>query len=242
MLGRFNRKDNSPRVLRRLLRAGCRIAPTSRTDLAGERFLLAGSRNLDRVPFRHVGPFAIVGVVSASSAALVARGGLAVPRRVRSGADPPRRTAPPPRKGEDAAGPGARPLGWQRGRFLSAPTARARSARPRRRRSPPSWGPRCRAFARGLGSTNTCATAVDKKPFSASVLQDLSRVFATTTKICADGGSGRARALNPSALTAAPSYSSGSTRGAFPPLARSSARLTGLREAARAATSPVLYR
>ena len=130
-------------------------------------------------------------------------------------------------------------LGNPGGGGSRAPPGRDRLSSARRGSS---WGPRCRAFARGLGSTNTCATAVDKKPFSASVLQDLSRVFATTTKICADGGSGRARALNPSALTAAPSYSSGSTRGAFPPLARSSARLTGRRGAARAATSPVLYR
>jgi len=39
------------------------------------------------------------------------------------------------------------------------------------------------------------------KPFSASVLEDPSRVFATTTKICTDGGSGQARAQYPSALT-----------------------------------------
>ena len=41
------------------------------------------------------------------------------------------------------------------------------------------------------------------KPFSASVLQDPSGVFATTTKICTDGGSGQARAHNPSTLTVA---------------------------------------
>jgi hypothetical protein len=41
------------------------------------------------------------------------------------------------------------------------------------------------------------------KPFSASVLQDPSGVFATTTKICTDGGSGQARAQYPSTLTVA---------------------------------------
>jgi len=41
------------------------------------------------------------------------------------------------------------------------------------------------------------------KPFSASVLQDPSGVFATTTKICTDGGSGQAHAHNPSTLTVA---------------------------------------
>ncbi len=41
------------------------------------------------------------------------------------------------------------------------------------------------------------------KPFSTSVLQDPSGVFATTTKICTDGGSGQAHAHNPSTLTVA---------------------------------------
>lgn len=59
------------------------------------------------------------------------------------------------------------------------------------------------AFACGLGSTDSCPTTVHMKPFSASVLQDPSGVFATTTKICTDGGSGQARAHNPSTLTVA---------------------------------------
>lgn len=59
-----------------------------------------------------------------------------------------------------------------------------RSSAPHRRRLSPS----------GLGSTDSCATAVHTKPFSTSVLQVLAEVFATTTKICADGGSRRARA------------------------------------------------
>ena len=41
------------------------------------------------------------------------------------------------------------------------------------------------------------------KPFSASVLQDPSGVFATTTEIYTDGGSRQARAHNPSTLTVA---------------------------------------
>ena len=59
------------------------------------------------------------------------------------------------------------------------------------------------AFACGLGSTDSCPTTVHMKPFSTSVLEDLSRVFATTTKICTDGGSRQARAHNPSTLTVA---------------------------------------
>ena len=59
------------------------------------------------------------------------------------------------------------------------------------------------AFACGLGSTDSCPTTVHMKPFSASVLQDPSGVFATTTKICTDGGSGQAHAHNPSTLTVA---------------------------------------
>ena len=45
------------------------------------------------------------------------------------------------------------------------------------------------AFAYGLGSTHPCTSAVHMEPFSTSVLEDLTQVFATTTKICARGGS-----------------------------------------------------
>jgi hypothetical protein len=58
-------------------------------------------------------------------------------------------------------------------------------------------------FSCGLGSTDSCPTTVHMKPFSASVLQDPSGVFATTTKICTDGGSRQARAHNPSTHTVA---------------------------------------
>ena len=44
-------------------------------------------------------------------------------------------------------------------------------------------------FPETLGSTDSCSTAVHTKPFSTSVLQGLSGVFATTTKICTRGGS-----------------------------------------------------
>ncbi|GJQ79645.1 hypothetical protein Trydic_g9129 [Trypoxylus dichotomus] len=47
---------------------------------------------------------------------------------------------------------------------------------------------------RPTGSTDSCATAVHTKPFSTSVLQGLAGVFATTTKICTDGGSRLAHA------------------------------------------------
>jgi hypothetical protein len=46
-------------------------------------------------------------------------------------------------------------------------------------------------FSWGLGSTDSCATAVHTKPFSTSVHQGLASVFATTTKICTNGGSTR---------------------------------------------------
>ena len=58
-------------------------------------------------------------------------------------------------------------------------------------------------FPCALGSTDSCTTTVHMKPFSASVLQDPSGVFATTTKICTDGGSRQAHAHNPSTLTVA---------------------------------------
>ena len=47
----------------------------------------------------------------------------------------------------------------------------------------------------GLGSTNSCPTAVHMKPFPTSVLQVLIEVFATTTKICTEDRSTRAHAL-----------------------------------------------
>ena len=74
-------------------------------------------------------------------------------------------------------------------------------------------------FSCGLGSTDSCPTTVHMKPFSASVLQDPSGVFATTTKICTDGGSGQAHAHNPSTLTVA-----------TPLLVGASASLLSLRE------------
>lgn len=64
----------------------------------------------------------------------------------------------------------------------------------------------------GLGTTNSRSNAVDEKPFSTPALRENkghsshSGVFATTTKICTEGGStaphGRA-----SQHTLAPSYS-----------------------------------
>ncbi|VVC42869.1 Hypothetical protein CINCED_3A012320, partial [Cinara cedri] len=47
----------------------------------------------------------------------------------------------------------------------------------------------------GLGSTDSWTTAVHKKPFSTAAPEGPSRVFATTTKICTDGGSRRSRDL-----------------------------------------------
>lgn len=68
-------------------------------------------------------------------------------------------------------------------------------------------------FSCGLGSTDSCPTTVHMKPFSASVLQDPSGVFATTTKICTDGGSGQARAQYPSTLTVATPLLTGASAG-----------------------------
>ena len=47
----------------------------------------------------------------------------------------------------------------------------------------------------GLGSANSCPTAVHMKPFPTLVLQVLIEVFATLTKICTRDRSTRARAL-----------------------------------------------
>ncbi|RZF38732.1 hypothetical protein LSTR_LSTR016872 [Laodelphax striatellus] len=60
----------------------------------------------------------------------------------------------------------------------------------------------------GSGSTDSCATAVHKKPSLTSVLQALARVFATTTKICTNGGSRQALALTLLRSPSRPSYSS----------------------------------
>ena len=51
-------------------------------------------------------------------------------------------------------------------------------------------------YSPGLGSTDSWTTAVHKKPFSTAAPEGPSRVFATTTKICTDGGSRRSRDLS----------------------------------------------
>lgn len=43
------------------------------------------------------------------------------------------------------------------------------------------------AFARFLGPTDPCSTAVGTEPFSTSVFEGLVRIFATTTEICTRG-------------------------------------------------------
>ncbi|PHT26544.1 hypothetical protein CQW23_33845 [Capsicum baccatum] len=63
-------------------------------------------------------------------------------------------------------------------------------------------------FPRPLGSTNPCASVFHMEPFPSSTFKVLILIFATTTKICTDGRSARARAQD-FAATAAPSYSSG---------------------------------
>ncbi|PHT27117.1 hypothetical protein CQW23_33278 [Capsicum baccatum] len=72
-------------------------------------------------------------------------------------------------------------------------------------------------FPRPLGLTNPYASAVHMEPFPSSAFKVFIRIFATTTKICTDGRSARARAQG-FAATAAPSYSSGL---AFAPMAGS---------------------
>lgn len=52
-----------------------------------------------------------------------------------------------------------------------------------------------RALASGLGTTNPCPIDVHMEPYSTSAIEgSLSRVFATTTKICTRGGSRPAHA------------------------------------------------
>lgn len=60
-----------------------------------------------------------------------------------------------------------------------------------------------------LGPTDPCSTAVHMEPFSTSALKILTRVFATTTKICTSGGSGRARARHLPRTPLRPPYSLG---------------------------------
>ncbi|GBP88530.1 Putative uncharacterized protein ART2 [Eumeta japonica] len=75
-------------------------------------------------------------------------------------------------------------------------------------------------FSLSLGSTDSRATTVYAKPFSTSVLRGLTGVFATTTKICTDGGSRRAHAQT---LLRSPPRSSYSLRlngGHWPSTAR----------------------
>ena len=62
-------------------------------------------------------------------------------------------------------------------------------------------------FSNLLGSTDPCPTAVHMEPFSTSVYKVLVCILATTTKICTEGGSTRARAQRFRA-TDTPSYSS----------------------------------
>jgi len=62
-------------------------------------------------------------------------------------------------------------------------------------------------LSRPLGSTDPWSTAVPMEPFSTSVLQGPTEVFATTTKICSGGSSGRARARHLPRLPPCPSYS-----------------------------------
>ena len=69
-------------------------------------------------------------------------------------------------------------------------------------------------FPYSLGPTDPCSTAVHMEPFSTSVLKVLTRVFATTTKICASGGSRRAYARHLRRSPLRPSYSPGLLRAA----------------------------
>ena len=62
-------------------------------------------------------------------------------------------------------------------------------------------------FSFGLGPTHPCAKAVHTEPFSSSILQVPARAPATTTKICTDVGSVRARAQTLPCSTPRPSYS-----------------------------------
>ncbi|WZZ14951.1 hypothetical protein YC2023_108040 [Brassica napus] len=91
-------------------------------------------------------------------------------------------------------------------------------------------------FPRLLGSTNPCASVVHMEPFPSSAFKVLIWIFATTTKICTDGRSTRARALG-FAATAAPSYSS---RPGSCPDSRVSVQLGTVTRLPVHPTSPVL--
>ena len=69
------------------------------------------------------------------------------------------------------------------------------------------YSPFVTEFSDLLGPTDPCSTAVHMEPFSTSVYKVLICILATTTKICTEGGSTRARALRFNA-TDAPAYSS----------------------------------
>lgn len=67
-----------------------------------------------------------------------------------------------------------------------------------------------KALALGLGATNPCPTDVHMEPFSTSAFKgSLSRLFATTTKICTRGGSRPAHAGSLQRSPLRPSYSPG---------------------------------
>lgn len=160
-----------------------------------ERFR-AGFRNTDRIPFRPTYDRARRRVVGAVVCAL-SLSSLCGRKMGRTGENDddtplgPSRPTPPLRRAE-------------RRTFLSiGPEAtRARFALPRAtehagtadggRSSSLHW---VQDFSPGLGSTDSWTTAVHKKPFSTAAPEDPSRVFATTTKICTDGGSRRPRGL-----------------------------------------------
>ena len=61
-----------------------------------------------------------------------------------------------------------------------------------------------KAFASLLGPTDPCATAVHMEPFSTSVFKVLTRIFATTTKICTNGSSIKPRGLTSTLTVATP--------------------------------------
>lgn len=76
-----------------------------------------------------------------------------------------------------------------------------------------------KALALGLGATNPCPTDVHMEPFSTSAFKgSLSRLFATTTKICTRGGSRPAHAGSLQRSPLRPSYSPGLGDLGYPPL------------------------
>ena len=101
-------------------------------------------------------------------------------------------------RGLPTASPGpfglCRPVSLSRARWLGSAAGFGFPCSPRWARSHPASS--ASDFSWGLGSTDSCATAVHTTAFSTSTLKAIVCVFATTTKICTGCVSRRGHAQN----------------------------------------------